>query len=122
MSDWIDSLDRWIDWSKDFTGSEAAFKEQQSSGPALRQVTLEVDTVDADADGYEPVWKGSERVGYITSGEYGHIVGKSLAMALVDPELASPGTELSTHIVGVEFPARVIEPSPYDPSGSAMRG
>jgi len=115
-------MDRWIDWSKDFTGSEAAFKEQQSSGPALRQVTLEVDTVDADADGYEPVWKGSERVGYITSGEYGHIVGKSLAMALVDPELASPGTELSTHIVGVEFPARVIEPSPYDPSGSAMRG
>ena len=55
------------------------------------------------------------------SGEYGHVVDKSLAMALVQPEIAEPGTELSTHIVGVEYPARVIEPSPHDPTGSAMR-
>lgn len=114
-------MDRWIDWSKDFIGSEASREEKQSGGPALRQVTLEVDSVDADADGYEPVWKDGDRIGYITSGEYGHVVGKSLAMALVQPEFVKPGTELSTHIVGVEYPARVIEPSPYDPSGLAMR-
>jgi len=114
-------MDRWIDWSKDFVGAEAAHREREGPGPSLRQVTLEIDTVDADADGYEPVWGDGERVGYITSGEYGHVVEKSLAMALIAPELALPGTELSTHIVGVEYPARVIEPSPYDPSGSAMR-
>lgn len=114
-------MDRWIDWSKDFIGSEAAHAEKESGGPVLKQVTLEVETTDADADGYEPVWKDGDRVGYITSGEYGHVVGKSLAMALVAPETGEPGTELSTHIVGVEYPARVIEPSPYDPSGSAMR-
>ena len=87
----------------------------------LSQVTLEVDSIDADADGYEPIWKDGDRVGYITSGEYGHIVERSLAMALIEPELAVPGTELSTHIVGVEYPARVINSSPYDPTGSAMR-
>ena len=114
-------MDRWIDWSKDFIGSEAAMREKASGTPRFQQVTLEVDSVDADADGYEPMWKEGERIGYITSGEYGHAVHKSLAMALVQPEMASPGTELSTHIVGVEYPARVIEPSPYDPSGSAMR-
>ena len=114
-------MDRWIDWSKEFVGFEAAFKEKEGRGPGLNQVTLEVDSVDADADGYEPVWSSGERVGYITSGEYGHTVEKSLAMALVPPGLSAPGTELSTHIVGVEYPARVVEPSPYDPTGSAMR-
>ena len=47
--------------------------------------------------------------------------GKSLAMALVAPEAAEIGSELSVHIVGAERKARVIAPSPYDPAGKAMR-
>ena len=65
--------------------------------------------------------KTAQRVGYVTSGGYGHIVGKSLAMALVDPELTAPGTELTCHIVGQERPVKVIAPSPYDPNGKQMR-
>ena len=42
-------------------------------------------------------------------------------MALIDRDHSDVGTELSAHIVGVERPVRVIAPSPYDPSGSAMR-
>ena len=49
------------------------------------------------------------------------MVGKSLAMALVERQYQKVGTELTTHIVGVERPARVIAASPYDPTGSAMR-
>jgi len=48
-------------------------------------------------------------------------VDRSLAMAMVDREVAGIGTALSTHVVGVERPAEVIAPSPYDPSGKAMR-
>lgn len=114
-------MDRWIDWSKDFIGSEAAIAERNNGGSSRVLVTLEVDASDADASGYEPVWSNGDRVGYITSGEYGHTVGRSLAMALVDRDHAGVGTELTTHIVGVEHPARVIPPSPYDPDGSAMR-
>ena len=66
-------------------------------------------------------WSNGERVGFVTSGGYGHTVEKSLAMALVDREHSAPGTELDVHIVGVERPAKVIEPSPYDPQGQAMR-
>ena len=84
--------------------------------------TLEVDAADADASGFEPVWHGDRRVGFVTSGGYGHTVGKSLALALVEREAAGEGTALSVHIVGVERPARVIAASPYDPAGSAMRG
>jgi dimethylglycine dehydrogenase len=114
-------MDRWLDWSKDFVGAEAARKDREANGNGRRLVTLEIDALDADASGYEPVWSGDRRVGFITSGDYGHTVGKSLAMALVDPGHAEEGTELTTHIVGVERPARVIAPSPYDPTGSAMR-
>ena len=114
-------LDRWIDFSKnDFVGRDAAWKEKET-GPAQCLVTLEVDASDADASGYEPVWSGGEFVGYLTSGDYGHTIGKSLAMALIKPEFAEIGTELLCHIVGEERSARVIPPSPHDPEGTRMR-
>ncbi len=116
-------MDRWIAWDKgDFTGREAALKERDGNGPAQTLVTLEIDADGADASGYEPVWSNGTKVGFVTSGGYGHTVEKSLAMALVDAELAEPGTDLSVHVVGVERGARVIPPSPYDPGGTAMRG
>ena len=67
-------------------GKEAALAERDGNGPAQRLVTLEIDAEDADASGYEPVWAGEKRVGFVTSGGYGHTVQKSLAMALVDQD------------------------------------
>ncbi|MEM9471810.1 MAG: FAD-dependent oxidoreductase [Pseudomonadota bacterium] len=115
-------MDRWIDWQKpEFIGQEAAMRERDGGGPGQVLVTLEIDADDADASGYEPIWSGDRRVGFVTSGGYGHTTGKSLAMALVNQDQAGDGTALSVHIVGVERPAKVIAPSPYDPSGKAMR-
>jgi dimethylglycine dehydrogenase len=116
-------MDRWIDWEREgFIGREAALAEREGEGPAQVLVTLEVEADGADASGFEPVWNGDERIGFVTSGGYGHSTGKSLAMAMVDRAFAAEGTALSVHIVGVERPARVIAPSPYDPKGTAMRG
>ena len=115
-------MDRWIDWSKDFVGKDATVAERDGNGPAQKVVTLEVDSADADASGYEPVWSDGTLVGFVTSGGYGHTVGKSLAMAMVDHDQAAEGTALDVHIVGKSCTARVIAPSPYDPSGKAMRG
>jgi dimethylglycine dehydrogenase len=115
-------MDRWIAWDKsDFTGKQAALAEREQ-GATRQLVTLEVDSPEADATGYEPVWADGRRVGFITSGAYGHCTAKSLAMALVEPDKAAPGTDLTTHIVGVERAARVIAPSPWDPKGTRMRG
>ncbi|MFA3917366.1 GcvT family protein [Ruegeria hyattellae] len=114
-------MDRWIDWSKEFVGKLAAEGERDGNGPAQLLVTLEVEADDADASGYEPVWAGEEKVGFVTSGGYGHTTGKSLAMALVNREQAAVGTDLSVHVVGVQRAAKVIAPSPYDPDGKAMR-
>ncbi len=116
-------MDRWIDWQKpDFNGRDAAMAERDGDGPAQVQVTLDIDALDADATGYEPVWVDGKKVGFITSGAYGHTVQKSLAMALVNRDVADVGTDCTVHIVGVERPAKIIAPSPYDPDGKAMRG
>ncbi|MGR3837587.1 MAG: GcvT family protein [Cognatishimia sp.] len=116
-------MDRWIAWDKgDFIGKDAAMAERDGNGPAQLEVTLEIDAVDADASGYEPVWQDGKKVGFVTSGGYGHTVGKSLAIAMVNREVAAEGTDLQVHIVGAERAAKVIAPSPYDPSGKAMRG
>ncbi|MFV1877958.1 GcvT family protein [Nioella sp.] len=115
-------MDRWIAWDKgDFVGREAALAERDA-GARQVIVTLEVDATDADASGYEPVWQDGRRVGFVTSGGYGHTVGKSLALAMVDRAAAAEGTDLTVHIVGQECKATVIAPSPYDPAGGAMRG
>lgn len=115
-------MDRWIAWGKgDFIGKEAAQAERDSGGPSTHIVTLEIDAGDADASGFEPVWQNGTRVGFVTSGGYGHTTGKSLAMAMLDQSATTEGTELTVHIVGAERPAKVIAPSPYDPSGKAMR-
>merc|ERR1712185_616338 len=60
-------MDRWIDWNKEaFIGREAALAERDGNGPAQRLVTLEVAANGADASGYEPVWSGSDRIGFVT--------------------------------------------------------
>ena len=99
----------------------ASRNEWESRRPAHQLVTLEIDAVDADASGYEPVWRDGKKVGFVTSGGYGHTIGKSLAMAMVAPEAAAIGGELAVHVVGAERRAGVIAPSPYDPDGKAMR-
>ncbi|MDI3337142.1 FAD-dependent oxidoreductase [Defluviimonas aestuarii] len=115
-------MDRWIAWDKgEFIGKTAAGAERKA-GPSRRVVMLEVDATDADASGYEPIWQNGNRVGFVTSGGYGHTMGKSYALAMIDKGANEVGTKLTTHIVGQERQACVIAASPYDPDGMAMRG
>ena len=114
-------MDRFVDFGKsDFIGKQAAIDERERKSDRV-VVTLGVDATDADASGYEPVWRDGKLVGYVTSGGYGHTVGKSLAMALIDRDASTEGTRLSVHIVGQERSAQVLAPSSYDPSSTAMR-
>ncbi|MBU3737727.1 MAG: aminomethyl transferase family protein, partial [Rhodoferax sp.] len=115
-------LDRWIAFDKgDFIGREAALAARQADRHPSTLVTLEIDATDADARGFEPIWHGNRRVGFVTSGGYGYTVRQSLAMAMVDRAFAQPGTALTVHVLGILRAARVVPPSPYDPEGTAMR-
>jgi dimethylglycine dehydrogenase len=111
-------LARWIADKPAFIGRDAFLA---ALPPARKLVMLQVDADGADATGFEPVWQQGKKVGFTTSGGYGHRVGASLAMAQVRADLAEPGTALSVHIVGREREAKVIPLSPYDPTGERMR-
>ncbi|MFV0243628.1 MAG: FAD-dependent oxidoreductase [Qingshengfaniella sp.] len=113
-------LDRWIDTTKpDFIGKAAAAAD---NAPTRRLVTLEIDATDADAVGFEPIWQNSRIIGMTTSGAYGHRVSKSLAMALVDTNVAEEGQSVIVHVIGEERQARIIPATAYDPTGAKMRG
>jgi dimethylglycine dehydrogenase len=116
-------LERFVDLGKgDFVGREAlvAWRER---GFANRLVTLEVEGVrDADARGSEPVTRRGEAVGRTTSGGYGWRTGKSLALAMVRPDCAEPGSALEIPILGKPHRAIVVADSPYDPENGALRG
>jgi dimethylglycine dehydrogenase len=116
-------MDRWIDFDKgDFVGREAALRDRSAEPSAPVLVTLDVAATDADASGFEPVWIGKRRVGHVSSGGYGHWVGKSLALAFVDRAHTALGTAVEVHVAGVRRRAVIIPPSPHDPKGSRMRG
>ena len=115
-------MDRWIDYGKvDFVGREAALADREAV-PEHRLVALEIDAGEADAWGYEPIWQGEDYAGYVTSGAYGHRVGKSLALGYVQtPCLETLDSALSVHLVDGRRPARLLPEPPYDPSASKMR-
>jgi len=114
-------LARFIDMKKDFLGKPALLA-WRDKGFSNKLVTLELsDVVDFDARGSEPVFKDGAPVGRTTSGGYGWRTGKSLALAMVKPELAQAGVEWTVRVLGQDFPARVIGDSPYDAENAALR-
>ncbi len=88
-------LERFVDFDKGpFLGRDALVT-WCGKGFENWLVTLEVVGVtEADARGSEPVTKDGATVGRTTSGGFGWRTGKSLALAMVRPEFAAPGTEL----------------------------
>jgi dimethylglycine dehydrogenase len=118
----MSGLDRFVAFAKpDFIGRDAALRERDQQQPKQRLVTLDVAAEGADASGFEPVWQGDRRVGFVTSGAFGHWVGKSLAMAYVDRELAEPGAALDVHIVGIRRKATILSGPAFDPAGARIR-
>jgi dimethylglycine dehydrogenase len=114
-------LDRFVDVSKsDFIGRDAVLRDRAES-PQRRLVTFTVDAGDADAIGDEPVWHDGTVVGWITSGGYGHYVGKSIALGYVPTGLASAPSGFEIEILGERRPAQVAREPLHDPSGERMR-
>jgi dimethylglycine dehydrogenase len=115
-------LDRFVDFGKpDFTGRAAALAER-AAGAKRRFVIMEVAATDADVIGYESIMKDGAAVGHVTSGSYGHCVGKSLAAGYVPSALAREGARFEIDILGEMRSATVrLEPL-YDPQGLRLRG
>ena len=114
-------MERFIDFEKhEFIGKDAALLQRER--PVDQTLSLlEIESSEADVSGFEPVWYDGERVGFVTSGDYGHWVGKSLALAYISTELKNEVEGFSVHVVGSEIPANQLPEAPHDASGHRMR-
>src|SRR6185437_455898 len=95
----------------DFIG-RAAEVDERSSGGELRLVAFAVaaadtaeaadnaEAADADAIGDEPIWHDGRVVGWVTSGAFGHRVGRSLALGYVPKALAAASEGFEIEIIG----------------------
>ncbi|MBT4829332.1 MAG: FAD-dependent oxidoreductase, partial [Marinovum sp.] len=102
-------LDRFVKLEKgDFVGRDALIR-RQAKGSSKRLVTLEIATTDAPAHGGASVMVDDKVVGTITSGEWGHRVGKNLAYAFVNLDVAEPDVMLEVDMCGLLVSAKVIQ-------------
>lgn len=116
-------LDRFISFKKnvDFIGRAAA-ESEHANGPTRKLVAFEVDALDADVQGYEPIWLDGAVIGFCTSGGYSHFAQKSVAQGFVPTEQAQSGLEVEIEILGQMRPARLITTPLFDADGARMRG
>ncbi len=121
-SAWESAMDRFVKLNKgEFLGRDALLASREAGLKNLL-VTLEVhDVEDADAIGNNALLVDGETVGRATSGNYGFRTGKSLALGMLPPDLAAPGTEVGIEILDKTFPATVIPDSPFDPANERLR-
>lgn len=109
-------LSRFVDMDKpDFIGKAALVN--RAGGVEL--VTLEVSNSDAAAHAGASVMRGTQVVGTVSSGGYGHRVGKNLAYAFLKVGTKHSGLEID--ILGKRVTAQVIGRSQYDPKMALVR-
>jgi aminomethyltransferase len=96
-----------VDLTKDFVGVEK-LREVQQAGPKRKLVGLELEGRRIARQG-SPVLSGGKPVGEITSGTFGPTLQKSIAMAFVDANLASEGTQLEVDLKGTLNPAKIVK-------------
>ncbi len=111
-------LGRFVDMGKEFIGKDALMK-MQADGPRQKFVTMTIECSDAPAHPGASVVKDGKVVGTITSADWGHRVGKNIAMAFVNPDVTDG---LSVEVIGVPQAATIIDgPCLYDPDMALPR-
>ncbi len=115
-------LDRFVKPDKgDFAGRDGllAWRER---GFQNAFATLEVSGHnDADPLGNNPITLDGELVGRTTSGNFGFRVGKSLALAMLRPDLAVVGNAFDVDVLGTLCTATVVGESPFDADNARLR-
>jgi aminomethyltransferase len=103
-----------------YIGEQAVLNDLEN--PQNLLVALEFDSRRA-ARAHDPVFQGADKppVGQITSGSVSPSLGKAVALALVQPDVAEPGTVLEVEIRGRCFVASVVR-LPFYKSGTARSG
>jgi 4-methylaminobutanoate oxidase (formaldehyde-forming) len=75
----------------------------------------------------EPIWRDGRLVGRVTSGMFGHTIGRAIGLGYVASDGASIGADFITsgrfeiEIAGVRVPAKASLKPLYDPAGARVK-
>lgn len=102
-----------------FIGREAVLRKQEA-GLERRMVQFLLQDPDAMAYHNEPIWRDGRIVGTVTSGNYGHALGGSVALGYVPVEGGFDGV-FEIDIAGRRVPAMASLSPLYDPKALRVR-
>ncbi|MCT4685155.1 MAG: aminomethyltransferase family protein, partial [Roseicyclus sp.] len=106
---------------KDFLNNDAWLRIE-AHAPREEMVLLEIDAPTAAASGSEPIFlPDGTPIGQVSSGGYGHTVGRSLALAYLKAGRVAPGETVHVAILGRPHTARRLAEPPFDPKGLRLR-
>jgi 4-methylaminobutanoate oxidase (formaldehyde-forming) len=113
-----------LDKKADFIG-RAALLAQRAAGLKRRLVVFTLDDPLAYPLHDEPVYRDGTLVGYVTSADYGHTLGRAIAFAYVGNEAGVDPAWIETgryeiDIAGTRWAATPHLKPPYDPEGQKL--
>jgi glycine cleavage system aminomethyltransferase T len=116
-----------VDWDKPegFIGREALLAQRQS-GVRRRLVNFRLEKDGPLLYHNEPIWRNGQLVGRVSSGMFGHTVGRPLGMGYVEsdevvtPEWIAAG-RYELEIATERIPASASLRAFYDPSGLRIK-
>jgi glycine cleavage system aminomethyltransferase T/glycine/D-amino acid oxidase-like deaminating enzyme len=106
-----------------FIGRDALLK-QKEVGVSRRLVQFRLADPEPLLYHNEPIWRGDELVGHITSGAYGHSLGACIGLGYVavDPGAEEiPDGSFEVEVAGVRVPAEASLRPFYDPGNQRIR-
>lgn len=114
------------DLAKDFIGKAAVLKQKGANALKRRMVQFALDDPALLLYHNEPIYRNGERVGLVTSANYGHTLGAAIGMgyvsnpAGVDAAFIADG-RFEIGVAGVKHAARASLRPMQDPTGARMK-
>ena len=96
-------------------------RESRAQGPTRRLCCMTLDDPNAVVMGKEPIMDGNRVLGYVTSANYGHSIGRGIVYGYLPMSHTEVGTSVDVLYFGERLQATVAKEPLYDPRGEKMK-
>ena len=96
-------------------------REIRAQGPTRRLCCMTLDDPNAVVMGKEPIMDGNRVLGYVTSANYGHSIGRGIVYGYLPMSHTEVGTSVDVLYFGERLQATVAKELLYDPRGDKMK-
>ena len=96
-------------------------REIRAQGPTRRLCCMTLDAPNAVVMGKEPIMDGNRVLGYVTSANYGHSIGRGIVYGYLPMSHTEVGTSVDVLYFGERLQATVAKEPLYDPRGEKMK-